>query len=169
MAQRLKSLNNQGGYTLIELMLVVAILSLVAAIAVPNYVRYKAQSNQAEARTNLGGIFISQMAFYSELVRFGAFNEIGFSLAGSANRYTYRSGVGGAAGGVTTNTDGSDRIPQGVGTCCDPEGSVVARNSINGFTATAAGNLDNDATYDQWHVNDAKQGLKTPDTNDVLG
>jgi type IV pilus assembly protein PilA len=169
MAQKRKGLNHHGGYTLIELMLVVGILSLVAAIAVPNYVRFKAQSNTAEARTNLGGIFVSQMAFYSELRRFGAFNENGFTLAGSANRYTYRTGAGGAAGGVSTNTNGSDRIPQGVGTCCDPEGSIVARNSTNGFTATAAGNLDNDATVDQWHVNDAKQDLKNPDSNDVLG
>lgn len=163
-----KGSQGQGGYTLIELMLVVAILSLVAAIAVPNYIRFRAQSSQAEARTNLGGIFVSQTSFFVETRRYGAFSEIGFGLAGSANRYTYRTGAAGTSGGVTTNTNAVDRLPQGIGTCCEPEGATVARNSANGFTATAAGNLDNDFTYDQWFVNDAKEGLKTPDSNDVL-
>ncbi len=33
--------------------------------------------------------------------------------------------------------------------------------------ATASAQLDTDTTLDQWHVNDAKQDLLTPDSNDV--
>ena len=35
------------------------------------------------------------------------------------------------------------------------------------FTGTASGNIDGDATLDQWHVNDIKMNLQTPDLNDV--
>jgi hypothetical protein len=34
-----------------------------------------------------------------------------------------------------------------------------ATTSSSGFTATAAADLDGDATHDGWYVNDAKQGL----------
>ncbi|MGH7164744.1 MAG: type IV pilin protein [Nitrospiraceae bacterium] len=155
------------GFTLIELMIVVAIIGILAAIAIPNFLKYQAKSRQSEARTNLGGVFVAETSYFGEQSRYGAFNEIGFALAGTANRYTYRTGVSGTTGGVTSNTNNVDRIPQGVGTCCDPEGAIVARNTSTGFTATAAANLDTDSAYDQWHVNDAKRDLATPDNNDV--
>ncbi|MGH7256560.1 MAG: type IV pilin protein, partial [Nitrospirales bacterium] len=82
--------SQQEGFTLIELMIVVAVLGIVAAIAVPNFLRYQAKSRQAEARTNLGGTFVAEVSYFGEMSRFGSFNEIGFSIAGISNRYSYR-------------------------------------------------------------------------------
>lgn len=161
------SRSNQAGFTLIELMIVVAIIGILAAIAIPNFLKYQAKSRQSEARTNLGGVFVAQTSYFGEQARYGAFNEVGFALAGSSNRYTYRSGASGTSGGASSNTNNIDRLPQGIGTCCDPEGTTVARSSTTGFTATAAANLDTDSTYDQWYVNDAKQNLQAPESNDV--
>jgi type IV pilus assembly protein PilA len=51
-----KSFRKQEGFTLIELMIVVAIIGILAAIAIPNFLTYQLKSRQSEARTNLGGI-----------------------------------------------------------------------------------------------------------------
>ncbi len=172
----LKSLHNhkQGGFTLIELMIVVAIIGILAAIAIPNFHRYQAKSRQSEAKTNLGGVFVAQTSYFGEQSTFGSFDQIGFALAGSSNRYTYRSGGVSPGGGVTSGSVNIDLINPGGGLAATAENTVVAaKNSATGaaspgFTATATANLDNDPTIDEWHVNDIKQDLQNPDGNDVV-
>ncbi len=79
-------------------MIVVAIIGILAAIAIPNFLRYQAKSRQSEAKTNLGAVFVAETAYFSENSRYGSFSEIGYALAGTTNRYTYRSpAIGGAA------------------------------------------------------------------------
>ncbi len=158
---------NQKGFTLIELMIVVAIIGILAAIAIPNFLRYQAKSRQTEAKTNLGGIFVAEVSYYGEQARYSDFSDIGFALAGSSNRYSYRtmktslSGTSVVAGGVQI-------IAAGIGATA-AEGTPAAASSANGFTATAAANLDSDTTIDQWHVNDVKSNLLAADSDDVTG
>ncbi len=154
----LKSLRSQKGFTLIELMIVVAIIGILAAIAIPNFLRYQAKSRQSEAKTNLAGIFVAETSFFGEQGRYSDMNQIGFGLAGSSNRYWYR--------GATTDATGAQtgiQVINGLAPAADPgDNPVPAASSVAGFTATAASNLDNDATIDRWMVNDIKQGLSTP-------
>ena len=54
------------GFSLIELMIVVAIIAILAAIAIPNFMRFAMKSKTAEATTNLGAIRTAQEAYRSE-------------------------------------------------------------------------------------------------------
>lgn len=54
-----------SGFTLIELMITVAILAIVAAVAIPSYNSYVDRGKRAEARTALLDIAARQERFYS--------------------------------------------------------------------------------------------------------
>ena len=167
-----KPVKEQKGFTLIELMIVVAIIGILAAIAIPNFLRYQAKSRQSEAKTNLGAVFVGETAYFSEVNRYGSFSEVGYALAGTTNRYTYRSPASGGAAGSAANA--ADRIVCGAPAGCTVEaegggGGVVSAAALApaGFTASAVANLDSDATIDGWSVNDVKGGLTTPLPDDV--
>ena len=183
----LKVMRKQQGFTLIELMIVVAIIGILAAIAIPNFLRYQAQARQAEARTNLGGIFVAEVSFFGENTRFGSFQEVGFGLAGTSNRYAYSGpAVGGNGAGPTACTAASPTNMMSVAGDCiaaataspgadagpGPSGALALASTATGaigFTAVAWANLDNDPTQDRWYVNDIKQNLQGADKSDVTG
>jgi len=56
-------MKGQKGFTLIELMIVVAIIGILAAIAIPNFLQYQMKARQTEARTNVMGIKTSMVSF----------------------------------------------------------------------------------------------------------
>ena len=62
----MKALRSSKGFTLIELMIVVAIIGILAAIAIPNFLQYQMKSRQAEAKTNLMAIKTSEVSWQGE-------------------------------------------------------------------------------------------------------
>jgi type IV pilus assembly protein PilA len=62
----LKLRKKAKGFTLIELMIVVVIIGILAALAIPNFLRYQAKSKQSEAKTNLASIYVSEIAYFGE-------------------------------------------------------------------------------------------------------
>lgn len=78
------------GFTLIELMIVVAIIGILAAIAIPNFIKFQARSKQSEAKTNLKGIWSAQKAWFGEKDTFDNWVVIGWK-AERGNRYRYFS------------------------------------------------------------------------------
>ena len=58
---------NQKGFTLVELMIVVAIIGILAAIAIPNFQRYQLKSKTSEAKGNLGAIKTCEVSYKAEM------------------------------------------------------------------------------------------------------
>lgn len=77
---------NQKGFSLIELMIVVAIIGILATFGIPQYQRMAARARKSEAKTALSGIYTSQQAFFSEYGWYGNnLTGVGFVLAAGAH------------------------------------------------------------------------------------
>jgi type IV pilus assembly protein PilA len=54
---------NRKGFTLVELMIVVAIIGILAAIAIPNFVDMQYRAKRAEVPSNVDGIKTAELAY----------------------------------------------------------------------------------------------------------
>lgn len=66
---------NQQGFTLIELMIVVAIIAILAAIAIPLYLNYTAQAEGSEGNVLADGAKTAVVQYYNEYGAYPASNS----------------------------------------------------------------------------------------------
>ncbi len=141
--------HNQRGFSLTELMIVVAIIGILATLAIPKFLQYQAKAKQTEAKANLVALHTSEIAYFAEHNGYiDDFNAIGFGVSGASQRYYYE------LGGANLGT-----LPPGC------TASSLDAVSATGFTAVAIANIDGDATCDVWTINEEK--VLTNVTNDV--
>ena len=92
-----------AGFTLIELMIVVAIIGILAAIAIPDFIKFQARSKQGEARANLKSWFTAEKSYYQNNSAYCVDTVVVGYQPERGNRYAYDFGVGAAFnGGIVT-------------------------------------------------------------------
>jgi len=128
-------MSNKKGFTLIEVMIVVAIVAILAAIALPSYQRYVERTRRAEGREMLMRVAAAQERFFTNRNRYAeALSDLGISSgttehgyytvsidAGAAQTFTLRAApqgpqAGDSCGTLTINNTGFKDAPSDTGT-----------------------------------------------------
>jgi type IV pilus assembly protein PilA len=123
---------NRKGFTLVELMIVVAIIGILAAIAIPNFVSMQYKSKRGEIPLNLKGIKTAELAY-----------ESNFDVFVNATAYpgtplkTTQAWVIASSGGFAT----LGWSPDG-----DVRGSYGVTSTSQNFTATGLSDVDGDGS-----------------------
>jgi prepilin-type N-terminal cleavage/methylation domain-containing protein len=123
-------MRKQKGFSLIELLIVVAIILIIAAIAIPNFMRARMAANDSSAAASVRSINTAEVAY------FGAYPTLGYPAA-------------------MTTLGGAAPCAPGIATACLIDNSLATNGGGNGksgynFNAAgspSAGSLVNDQFY----------------------
>ena len=78
----------ENGFSLVELMIVVAIIGMLAAVGIPQYAKFQAKARQSEAKTTLSGLYATSRSFkYEWNTNTNNLMNLAFGVEGKNLRY----------------------------------------------------------------------------------
>jgi len=158
------------GFTLIELMIVVAIIAILAAIAIPQYKKFQLKAKTSEAKTNLGAIRTAEEAYAAENDKY-VFCAWTPSNAPTAAGQSWVTGAG-HKGFVSIGfaPAGTPRYIYCVGTSANTAGTDAQTNAANDGNAdirmTAKGDLDGDGKNQWFYCTDEDPDIQADYSSD---
>jgi type IV pilus assembly protein PilA len=102
----------QKGFTLIELMVVIVIIGILSALAIPKMFGVSAKAKMAEAPNVISNWETLQSAYAQETGGAGTFANIGFQNPTTSKWFTYADG-----GASTTSTTITAKVAASFGDC----------------------------------------------------
>lgn len=179
-------LKSEQGFTLVELMVVVAIIGILSAIAVPNFKKYQAKSKQSEAKIQLAAVYTTEIGANSDYDTYATcLTDLGYEVppkgyywvgfAGS--EATTLGNVNARTNPTVTCTAVSGATPSGFSYAIAPTNLLKANNAsttaaagdlqavgsgtnptTTSFTASTAGNISGTSAIvlDKWTITQTK-------------
>ena len=134
------------GFTLIELMIVVAIIGILASVAIPSFLNYQLTAKRAEAFANLGALAEAQKSYYAEYSAFVsvASEPTGALAVGPTTIKRDSRSVNTAFATIGFLVEGDVFFDYDTVTRLAPQAATCTCTGAC-FTAAAYGNLDGDA------------------------
>ena len=127
---------SQEGFTLVELMIVVAIIGILAAVAIPQFAAYRQRAYNSSATTDIKNIQTSEAAFFTDWNQYGQSVAAAPAAALGANVGATLTGPGGAATMIGDFMNGAARTLQiGIGNGV----SLIVNNDAAKVSFTAVG------------------------------
>ncbi len=135
------------GFSLVELMVVIAIIGFLAMIGVPSFIKFLAKAKRAEAYMNLSSIYAAEKAYWAE---HGEYSNVlsgeggigwkpeGYKGGGTQEKFYYTYGFAGSEG-INCFTGKLNTSSSHLGT---------AKADKNSFVVVAAGDIDGDGKPD---------------------